>query len=339
VGGVRIRWFLGWLALVYAAWLAYVASAGAWPTLASHWPIALAMVAGSYVAGSTPMGGGTVAFPILVLLLGESARLGRDFAFAIQALGMTSAAIYIACAGRPLAARVLRSAMLGVLVGMPPAVALVAPRVDEVSARMLFAVVWAAFGLLHLARLPEVCAATGITRTPAGFDRAVGFAAGFLGSLVASVIGVGVDLLVYAALVLLARADLRIAIPTAVVGMAFASAVGLASQALLSRVAPADYAFAPGLFDHWLAAAPIVVVGAPFGAFVVARIGRRPTLLLVSVLCAAQFGFMAWHERRALGAAGLAASLAAIALAGAAFGGLYVAGSRLAVRRGRTDIV
>jgi uncharacterized membrane protein YfcA len=178
-----------------------------------------------------------------------------------------------------------------------------------------------------------------MTRTSAGFDRAAGFAAGLVGgALFASVIGVGVDMLVYAVLVLLARADLRIAIPTAVVAMAFASAVGLASVAILSRAAPADFAPAPGLLAHWLAAAPVVLVGAPFGAFVVSRVGRRPTLLVVSVLCAAQFGWILWHERQRLGATGFAAALAGVALLGSAFRLLHVAGSELASRRGRTDV-
>jgi uncharacterized membrane protein YfcA len=335
---MRMRWFLAWLAFVYAGWLGYVVATHAWGGIAARWPIALAMAAGSYVAGSTPMAGGAVGFPILVLLLGESARLGRDFALAIQALGMTSASIYIACARRPLAARVLRSALLGALVGTPPALAWLAPRVDEVLARMLFAVAWAAFGLLHFAKLGEICAATGITRTSEGLDRAAGFAAGLVGGIVASVIGVGVDLLVYAALVLLARADLRIAIPTAVVAMAFTSVVGVVTLAILARAEPAEFAFAPGVFDHWLAAAPIVVVGAPLGAFVVARIGRRPTLLVVSILCAAQLAWMTWSERDRLGAAGIAASLLAVALLGAAFRLLYTAGSDLARRRGRREI-
>jgi len=285
------------------------------------------------------MGGGTVGFPILVLVLGESATLGRDFAFAIQALGMTSATIFILCTRRQLAVRILRSAMLGALVATPPAIAFLAPRVDEVSARMLFAVVWASFGLMHFAALREICAAEGITRTSAGFDRAAGFAAGCLGgALFASVIGVGVDMLVYAVLVLLARADLRIAIPTAVVAMAFTSAVGLASLAALAHVAPAAFGFAPGLFDHWLAAAPVVVGGAPFGAFVVARAGRKPTLFVVSILCAANFVWMAWHEHERIGATGLALALAVILLLGAALRLLHAAGSGLACRRGRAEV-
>lgn len=53
------------------------------------------MAIGFYAAGSTPMGGGTVGFPILVLLFKQSSMLGRDFSFTVQNIGMTSAAILI----------------------------------------------------------------------------------------------------------------------------------------------------------------------------------------------------------------------------------------------------
>ena len=79
----RALWiFPLWLALFYLAWLTVIVVGHHGQTLREHWPIALAMAFGSYVAGSTPMGGGTVGFPILVLLLKLPATLGRDFSFA-----------------------------------------------------------------------------------------------------------------------------------------------------------------------------------------------------------------------------------------------------------------
>src|SRR5438477_12631463 len=87
-------WFL-WLLLFYCAWAWLVFRRGRWEDVKTHWPITVAMALGSYVAGSTPMGGGTVGFPVLVLILGMSARLGRDFSFAVQSIGMVSAAIFI----------------------------------------------------------------------------------------------------------------------------------------------------------------------------------------------------------------------------------------------------
>jgi len=64
----KILPWLIWLGVFYCAWLAIVISGNHWATIAENWGIAVAMAMGSYAAGATPMGGGTVGFPILVLL-------------------------------------------------------------------------------------------------------------------------------------------------------------------------------------------------------------------------------------------------------------------------------
>lgn len=333
-----MRWFLLWLCGFYAAWLAIVLANEAWPVVAAHWGIALAMVAGSYVAGSTPMGGGTVGFPILVLVFDQPASLGRDFGFAIQSIGMTSATLFILCTGRPLERRLLAWAMLGSLVATPLSLALIAPHADERLMKMLFAVVWGSFGIMHLVKLDEICAASGMTRTSAAFDRAAGLAIGVVGGGgIASLTGVGVDMLLYVVLVLLARADLKIAIPTSVVIMAWTSLVGIASLFALGALSPGTWQPRPELAGSWLAAAPVVALGAPLGAFVVNRIGRRPTLLFVSGLCLFQFAWMAWSERERLGTAGLLLSLAGLVLFNLAFRVMHGVGLRLEARRGHTE--
>ena len=55
----------------------------------------LAMIFGSLIAGSTPLGGGVVAFPVAVLLIGFSPPEGRDFTVIIQTIGMNAAAYLI----------------------------------------------------------------------------------------------------------------------------------------------------------------------------------------------------------------------------------------------------
>eukprot|EP00966_Prymnesium_polylepis_P100760 2333623-Prymnesium_polylepis.1 len=46
-----------------------------WDELFSeYYPMTLAMIAGSLIAGSTPLGGGVVAFPIAVLVIGFKPR-------------------------------------------------------------------------------------------------------------------------------------------------------------------------------------------------------------------------------------------------------------------------
>jgi len=60
-----------------------------------YYPMTLAMIAGSLIAGSTPLGGGVVAFPIAVLVIGFKPPEGRDFTVLIQSVGMNAAAYLI----------------------------------------------------------------------------------------------------------------------------------------------------------------------------------------------------------------------------------------------------
>jgi len=322
----RLLPFVIWLTLFYLAWLTLVLAGGYLDTALAHWPMAAAMALGSYVAGSTPMGGGTVGFPVLVLLLDLPATLGRDFSFAIQSVGMTSASIYILCKRQELEWPMLRAAMLGALIGTPMGILYVAPLASDLFIKLLFASMWCSFGLLHMRRIREITSYEGMTPHDIAFDHKVGFAVGMLGSLsIASITGVGVDMMIYMVLVLWCHADLKIAIPTSVVLMAFTSLIGTAAKAAFGD-------FQPGTFENWLAAAPVVAVGAPFGAMVVSRIGRRPTLLLVSVLCVLQFVWILHHERASLTLWSMSAAFLGVVLFLLVFQDMYRHGYRLARR-------
>ncbi|HAW92717.1 TPA: sulfite exporter TauE/SafE family protein [Candidatus Azambacteria bacterium] len=305
----RLWIWLVWLAGFYTVWLYLVAGLGHWSAAVAHWPMAVAMAFGSYAAGATPMGGGTVGFPVLVLLFELPASLGRDFSFAIQSVGMTSAAIFILARRQPLAWATLNGAMLGALFGTPFGIFFIAPYVPELWIKLIFAVVWASFGILHLCRLNEIAGHSGITDFDEKWDFKLGLWTGILaGATVAAVTGVGIDMVLYTALVLLCRADLKIAIPTSVVIMAFTSVLGVSVKLISGQ------GLAPGVFENWLAAAPVVAIGAPLGAFIVAKIGRKPTLLVVAMLCIGQFVWTLYAEQQRLGIDGmLLAALAALA--------------------------
>jgi uncharacterized membrane protein YfcA len=306
VGGIpaakapRRGLFAAWLLAFYTIWAGLVISAGSWPVVRAHWPISVAMAGGSFVGGSTPVAGGTVGFPVLVYLFDHPARLGRDFSLAVQSIGMVSASIYILTRGRKVEWRILRFAMLGAAVAMPVGMSCVAPNVADGSVKILFSVVYASFGLLHLARLRDIVAHDGRSRARARIaaDPAIGLSVGVLGGLLASVLGVGADILMYGALVLLYRADIRVAIPTAVILMAFTSLVGVGWAAAGAIGWPDAAGRAPllGVFPYWLAAAPVVAVGGPLGSLVSKFVPRRSLLGFVAVLCLAQYAWTCYHQ-------------------------------------------
>ena len=83
------------------AWLVYVLSAGELDRLSHHWESAFTMIFGSFLAGSSPEGGGAVAFPVFTKVLEVPAQVARTFSLSIQAVGMTMAALIILLARRP----------------------------------------------------------------------------------------------------------------------------------------------------------------------------------------------------------------------------------------------
>ena len=297
--------FALWLAAFYTTWLLVVVRGGLWDRVLEHWPIAASMAAGSYFAGSTPIGGGAVGFPVLVLLFDRPAAMGRVFGLAIQSIGMVSASILILASRQTLDWRLLRPALKGSLIATPLGIALAAPAASDLAVKLVFAVIWASFGLAHLRRMNEIISADSLRRVEFGIERETGLAIGVVGGVVAALTGVGIDMILYETLVFFYRADLKTAIPTSVVLMAFTSVVGIATCLVLSLTGAAAHQIPAGLFYNWLAAAPVVAVGAPLGAIVVKRIPRMVTMGIVSTLCIAQFAWTLLHEQAGLGIAAI----------------------------------
>lgn len=324
-----LHYWLFWLVGFYSVWFYLVLVKGLWPVALDHWPMAFAMALGSYAAGSTPMGGGTVGFPVLVLLFELPASLGRDFSFAVQSIGMTSAAIFILTRRQPLATAMLAGAIVGSTIGTPLGVLYIAPLLSEIWIKLVFAVMWASFGFLHLYRLNEIASHTGMTDFDERWDFKAGLCIGLLaGSTVSAVSGVGIDMMLYTALVLLCRADLKIAIPTSVIIMAYTSVIGVMVKVFLSHEG-----LQPGVFENWLAAAPVVAVGAPLGVYIVAKIGRKPTLLIVAGLCVVQFVWTLQSEYSRLGIIGCLLAFLAVGLFLLVFESLRAWGNRLVSQR------
>ena len=283
-----MRPWLAWLVAFYSLWLGLSFGLGNWAETLAHWPIAVAMALGSFVAGSTPMGGGTVGFPVLVLFFDLPAAMGRDFGLAIQSIGMTSASIFILCRGIPTERGLLLWALPGSALGLVAGLLWIAPAISDASIKLIFACLWASFGCLTLWKNRELCAFV----RPPGIDpreaRALGLLVGIVGGVTTGLTGVGIDMFAYTLLVLLYRMDLKVSVPTSVLLMASSSIMGSGLQLARGE-------FGTELFFYWLAASPIVILGAPLGAVFVHVIRRLWTLYFVAVLCLVQF-FWTLHQ-------------------------------------------
>jgi len=280
--GPRMKYWFAYVGAFYLVWLVLAFGFGYWSQVKTHWPMAVVMTFGSVVAGATPMGGGTVAFPFMVLVFGQSPALGRNFGMAIQALGMTSAMLFILCRRTPIQSRLLLWSLLGAAAGLGIGTFWIAPLLPGNVVKLLFSCLWMSFAILTLAKNREICSLNSNPKIARSTAMKLGLVVGLAGGLTTSIIGVGIEMMIYTILILLFRCDLKVAIPTAVSAMAVTSVMGIALHAALGDIGSE-------VFYNWLAAAPIVVFGAPFGAFLVSIIPRVRTLYFVSALCLIQF--------------------------------------------------
>lgn len=289
-------------------WLLFVLFAGHFDRVADNWRAALTMVFGSFVAGSTPQGGGAVAFPVFTKVLAIPAPVARSFSLVIQATGMVMASASILLSGRKIDWKAYELGVMGGIVGFyvglfvlgDPSTPFWDSRLDSAYVKVSFTLI-----IFAVALIVRLCATqeSKYQIVPDWGTRStlVMLAFAFVGGIFSSLAGSGTDVMLFVFIVLVAGVTPKVAIPTSIVAMATVSTLGLAVLGLLhgqlniglsqdSVVSVADVPFGPeaasrfDLFGIWLAAAPIVVWGAPLGAWVAARVSERAVIAFVGAM-------------------------------------------------------
>lgn len=292
---------------VLIVWLVFVTARGHWGRVADQWASALTMVFGSFVAGSTPQGGGAVAFPVFTKVLDIDTPVARSFSLCIQTIGMVAASLAIIVNRRTVEWRAIAIAVPAGVVGfLTSALLLGRSDVPFWPSRLPGAYVKVTFTLLVAAMAVivylgyRVQLLERIERLAIAGPRVVGaiVIAGLLGGVASSLTGSGSDVIAYLAIVVIIGITPRVGVPTSVVIMASISVLGFVLYGLIDgqldititdgavtaiggeAVTAGDdgtavFGSGPGveasrfdLFGLWLAAAPVVAFGAPLGSWV-----------------------------------------------------------------------
>ena len=136
---------------VWTAWLIFLGFQPAFEHLINHWEIALTMAFGSVIAGGTSVGGGAVAFPVFTKLLQIPPYDAKVFSLAIQAVGMSAAAIAIWLTGIRVETRVIGWGSLGGCLGIFLGLKWVAPWLPPDATKMAFTTLLSSFAMTLLA--------------------------------------------------------------------------------------------------------------------------------------------------------------------------------------------
>ncbi|NBC27239.1 MAG: TSUP family transporter [Bacteroidetes bacterium] len=238
-----------------------------WHIFADTWPISLTMVLGSFIAGATAEGGGAVAFPVFTKVFNILPENAKIFSFFIQSVGMTMAALFIYLKKIDVLWTVVFVALLagipGLIVGE---LVLVIPAPYPKLIFTFTAGVFALFLIINRWFIPGNPLKQ--LNTEDKTTTAVLIATGFLGGLTASVIGVGIDMLVFIVLTLRYGIDEKISTPTTVVTMGLLSVAGFIWHA--GVMGGVD----PDIWKYWMSSVPVVIYFAPLGAWACSALKR-----------------------------------------------------------------
>ena len=292
------------------AWFIAVSLAGLWGRVADNWESAVTMLFGSFLAGSSPEGGGAVAFPVFTKALDVPGSVARTFGLSIQAVGMSMAVLAIVLYRRPVERTALRWATPAALAGFVGGLYLFGEPTEVFWpssfssgwVKATFSVVLATTSLFMVRRLRSEESDGG---DPVEWDRGLRLivvGAALAGGALSSLTGTGANILVFLVLVVVAGVDPKRALPTAIAVMAAVSVVGLAMLGIVdgqldvtvvadrvTEVGSVDVDMDAGradLLGLWLAAVPVVVWGAPLGSWAAARVRERWLVTFVACLAA-----------------------------------------------------
>lgn len=321
-------WAIAVSATVTVVWAVCVTVYGLWPRVLGNWPASLTMVFGSIVAGSTPQGGGAVAFPVFTKILEMPAEVARSFSLSIQTIGMSCAALSIVINRRAVEWRTVGIATAAAVVAFGLATLLAADGASPFRPSLLpGAYVKVTFTIVLVAMAFVVYTGTRVSvrevhrvLPPLNTRMLVTLIViGALGGGTSALVGSGMDVFVYLALVVFFTIDPKVGVPTSVICMALISVLGFVSLGILDqqlviglnaagevvRLGDAAvmmsedgtmiYGDGPGapalqydLFGLWLAAVPVVAWGAPFGSWLAAQMTTRRLVQFVTLLALAE---------------------------------------------------
>jgi len=246
------------------------------------------MAAGSFVAGATSEGGGAVAFPVFTKLLSVAPADAKLFALLIQSIGMTAASATIFALRVRVDLRAILWGSLGGIAGVAIGLLALAPIAPPAEVRMLFTAMQASFAVVLIVAMLRFDSRTAEARLINWQARAALVAAGVVGGVVSGLVGSGIDLVVFAVLTLLFRVSEKIATPTSVVLMA----INAVSASIIYALAVGPPA--ANVLGMWGAAIPIVVLGAPLGAWVCSQLRRATIARALLALIALEVATTLW---------------------------------------------
>ena len=264
--------------VVWTVWLILTSPGYAFSNLIANWQAAVTMIFGSMVAGGTSMGGGAVAFPVFTKVLHVPPHEAKVFSLAIQSVGMSAASLTIIAMKTKVEWRFIRWASLGGIPGIILGTVWLAPILPPDLIKFSFTMMISSFATI-LFGLKRARSKRNLAIPYWGQrERVFSLVAGLWGGIVSGLVGSGMDIVGFSVMILLFGLCEKISTPTSVILMAINAVVGF----IIHQHFIGD--FVEPITNYWLAAVPVVVIGAPLGAMLCNLMKRRVIARILIVL-------------------------------------------------------
>jgi uncharacterized protein len=286
----RIPWlYLLFLTVVMSCWFWYMFSENSFDIIQRKWAAVLTMIFGSFIAGASPEGSAAIAYPIFTLLLKIPPAITRNFAFAIQSIGMTSATLLIIGLRLKVEWNYIKFVTLGGVIGLFLGTYYVVPLISPVQAKLFFVSLWLSFGIaLWLQnRKPEREVFDEIQNFQSS-DQVRLMIFGLIGGIISSIFGTGINIFTYCLMTIYYRVSEKVATPSSVIIMTIETILGFFIHVQLLKD------FQPEAFELWLACVPFVALFAPLGAFVISKMARKGIATILYIILIVQFFGAMW---------------------------------------------
>ena len=237
--------------------------------LEKNWPITLTMIFGSFIAGATSSGGGAIAFPVFTKILSISALDAKIFSLAIQSVGMSAATLSIIIMRIPIEWRIVWWASLGGVFGVFLGSILIAELLPSNLIKMLFSMMIASFALTLAIVNWNKRSYNNSLPVFSIVEKSILVLSGFVGGVMTGLVGNGIDIICFSVMILLFRLSEKVSTPTSVILMAINAIIGFSAHLFIVG------GFSLQVESYWLAAIPVVVIGAPLGVYFCTKLNNK----------------------------------------------------------------
>ena len=292
--------YIIFLIVVLSCWSFYVISTNSFFVFAKHWAAILTMIFGSFIAGSSPEGSAAVAYPVFTLLLKIEPAIARNFAFAIQSIGMTSASLLILGLKIKVDWNYIKYVTIGGAFGLIFGTYYIVPLISPPLAKLFFVSLWLSFGLVlwYENRHPHREVFDKIQNfIKSDIARLLFF--GLIGGMISSIFGTGINIFTFCLMTIYYRIDEKVAVPSSVIIMTFETILGFFVHGAIIGD------FQQEAFEMWIACVPFVAFFAPLGSFVISKLPRQTIATFLYIILIIQFFGAIWVLKPSLPHLGL----------------------------------